>query len=54
MHLHGSFSALPLIWHWEYTRNHSFLVDGTLATHDSSATPYALLKGLAEWWSCHL
>jgi hypothetical protein len=54
MHLHGSFSALPLIWHWEYTQNHSFLVDATIATHDRSATPYALFKGLAEWWACHL
>jgi hypothetical protein len=54
MHSHGSFAALPLIWHWEYTRNASFLTDATIASVDPTATPYALLKGLATWWVCHL
>lgn len=54
MHSHGSFAALPLIWHWQYTRNTSFLMDGSLATSDTTATPYALVKGLAQWWLCHL
>ena len=50
----GSFASLPLIWYWEYTRNVSFLTDGTLATSDKTATPYALVKGLADFWVCHL
>ena len=54
MHSHGSFAALPLIWYWEYTRNTTFLTDGTLATVDRAATPYALVTGLADWWVCHL
>ena len=54
MHSHGSFAALPLIWYWEYTRNATFLTDGTLATVDRAATPYALVTGLADWWVCHL
>ena len=54
MHSHGSFASLPLIWYWEYTRNATFLTDPTLATADPTATPYALVKGLAEWWVCHL
>jgi hypothetical protein len=54
MHSHGSFAALPIIWHWEHTMNHSFLLDTTLATSDRTATPYALIRGLAEWWLCHL
>ena len=54
MHSHGSFAAMPLIWHWEYTRNASFLTDSTIASVDPTATPYALLKGLATWWVCHL
>lgn len=54
MHSHGSFAALPLIWHWEHTMNHTFLLDTTLATSDHTATPYALIRGLAEWWLCHL
>ena len=54
MHSHGSFASLPLIWYWEYTRNATFLTDATLATADPTATPYALVRGLAEWWVCHL
>ena len=54
MHSHGSFASLPLIWYWEYTRNATFLTDPTLATADPTATPYALVRGLAEWWVCHL
>ena len=56
MHMlsHGSFAALPLIWHWEYTRNTSFLTDATIASADPSATPYAFFKGLGAWWLCHL
>ena len=54
MHSHGSFAALPLVWHWEYTRDKSFLTDGTIATADKTATPYALFVGLASWWECHL
>ena len=56
MHMlsHGSFAALPLVWHWEYTRDTSFLMDATIASADPSATPYALFKGLATWWLCHL
>ena len=54
MHSHGSFASLPLIWHWQYTRNNSFLTDGTIATSDTTATPYALIVGLAKWWLCHL
>jgi hypothetical protein len=54
MHLQGSFAALPIIWHWEYTRNSSFLTDGSFATADPTATPYALMKGISEWWVCHL
>ena len=54
MHSHGSFASLPLIWYWEYTQNITFLADQTLATNDTTATPYALIKGLAEWWVCHL
>merc|ERR1712216_486737 len=46
-------NKLPLIWHWEHTRNASFLTDTTLATDDPTATPYALVAGLAEWWVCH-
>ena len=49
MHSHGSFAALPLIWHWEYTRNSTFLLDGSLATADTTATPYAMVKGIAQW-----
>ena len=41
-------------WHWEYTRNASFLTDATLATADTNATVYALFKGLSEWWASHL
>jgi hypothetical protein len=37
-----------------YTRNATFLTDSTLATKDPTATPYALFKGLANWWVCHL
>ena len=56
MHMlsHGSFSALPLAWHWEHTRDVAFLTDATIASADASATPYALFKGLATWWLCHL
>jgi hypothetical protein len=54
MHLQGSFAALPIIWHYQYTRNNSFLTDGSFASIDPTATPYALLKGLSEWWVCHL
>jgi len=54
MHSHGSFASLPLIWNWEYTRNVSFLTDSTIASVDPTATPYALFKGLATWWVCHL
>ena len=56
MHMlsHGSFAALPLIWHWEYTRDAAFLADATIATADPTATPYALVRGLAAWWLCHL
>ena len=54
MHSHGSFASLPLIWYWEYTRNATFLTDQSLATADPTATPYALVRGLAEWWVCHL
>ena len=54
MHSHGAFAALPLVWYWEYTRNATFLTDPTLATKDSTATPYALFRGLANWWVCHL
>ena len=45
---------MPLVWHWEYTRDTAFLTDSTIATADKSATPYALFKGLASWWECHL
>lgn len=34
--------------------NNTFLDDSTLATADATATPYALVKGLAAWWVCHL
>ena len=56
MHIHacGSFAALPLVWHWESTRNASFLTESTIATEDKTATPYALFKGLSDWWVCHL
>jgi hypothetical protein len=56
MHMlsHGSFAALPIIWHWEYTRDVNFLTDATIASADPTATPYALIKGLAAWWLCHL
>ena len=37
-----------------YTRNATFLTDSTLATKDPTATPYALFRGLANWWVCHL
>ena len=37
-----------------YTRNSTFLTDSTLATKDPTATPYALFRGLANWWVCHL
>ena len=51
---HGSFAALPLAWHWEHTRDVAFLTDATIASADPTATPYALFKGLATWWLCHL
>ena len=56
MHMlsHGSFAALPLIWHWEHTRDLAFLSDASIASADPTATPYALVKGLATWWLCHL
>jgi len=56
MHMlsHGSFAALPLVWHWEYTRDVAFLTDATIASADPTATPYALFRGLATWWVCHL
>ena len=37
-----------------YTRNATFLTDSTIATKDPTATPYALFRGLANWWVCHL
>ena len=42
------------VWRCRYTRNTTFLADGSLATVDETATPYALVKGLATWWVCHL
>ena len=54
MHTHGSFAALPLIWLWEYERDVGLLLDRSLGSAGTNTTVYELVRGLAEWWVCHL